>query len=369
MKLGLFGLLPLCVILAGAAEPPAVIVAPVEIRDVAPVQTFVGQVQAIQSVNVVARVQAFIEKVDFTEGSAVTAGQLLFELQKGPYQAAVLQAQGTLAQAEAALRNAEMNLQRDTQAGSLAISQQQIQQDTAARDQAAGQVDNARGALELAAINLSYCTVAAPIAGRIGRANITAGNLVDSSSGALATIVQMDPIRVFFAPTNAEMLSIEQQTGKTSQQLAATVALHLQLANGGTYKQAGTIEFLNNQVDPSTGTLTVWGRFDNPDGTLVPGSFVSVEVAPAKPENERLVAVQAVQNDANGPFVLVVGQDGKVQEQRVTLGRQIGQNYIVQSGLKGGERVITEGVQKVRPGQAVNASTAPPASTGAGPRG
>ncbi len=358
MKQPRVAILPL-VLLAGAA--PAVVVAPVQVQNVAPVQTFVGQVQAIQMVNVVARVQAFIDKVDFTEGSTVKAGQLLFELQKGPYQAAVLQAQGSLTQAQATLQNTQMNLQRDTQAGNLAISQQQIQQDTAARDQASGQVDTARGALEAAAINLSYTTVAAPITGRIGRANITAGNLVDSSSGPLATIVQIDPIRVYFAPTDAEMLSIEQQTGKTAQELAATVALHLQLSNGSIYKEAGTIEFLNNQVDASTGTLTVWGRFANSDGTLIPGSFVSVEVAPAKPQNAPVVAVQAVQNDANGPFVLIVGQDNKVQEQRIKLGRQIGQNYIVQSGLKGGERVITEGIQKVHPGEAVDASTAPPA--------
>ena len=369
IRLGRFAVLPLCAILAGAGEAPAVIVAPVQVKDVAPVQTFVGQVQAIQSVNVVARVQAFIDKVDFTEGSTVAAGQLLFALQKGPYQAAVLQAQGSFAQAQATLQNAAMNLQRDTQAGNLAISQQQIQQDTAARDQAAGQVDTARGALEAAAINLSYCTVVAPIAGRIGRANITAGNLVDTTSGPLATIVQMDPIRVYFAPTDSELLSIQQQTGKTSAELAATVALHLRLSNGATYKEAGKIEFLNNQVDPSTGTLTVWGRFANPDSTLTPGAFVTVEVAPAQPEVRPVVAVQAVQNDANGPFVLLVDQGNKVQEQRIKLGRQIGQQYIVQSGLTGGERVITEGIQKVHAGQAVSASTAQPLPATPSPTG
>lgn len=349
-------------VLAAAPPPPSVVVSPVEVRDVAPVQTFPGQVQAVQSVTLVARVAAYVEKVAFKEGSTVKAGQVLFQLQQGPYQAAVEQAQGTLAQAQAALSNAQRNYERDAKAGNLAISAQQLQQDAAARDEAAGQVDSARGALENAAINLSYCTVAAPIDGRIGKALITAGNLVGPTSGTLATIVQMDPIRVSFAVTDAQLVAAEQRSGQSQEQLSGAVALTLLLPNGAAYPRPGKVEFIDNQVDTSTGTLTVYGLFPNPDGLLIPGSYVSVEVKRAKPEERPVIAVQAVQNEQQGQFVLVVGAGDKVEQRRVKVGRQVGQDYIVEAGIKGGERVIVEGVQKVHPGEVVNpvaASTLP----------
>jgi membrane fusion protein (multidrug efflux system) len=349
---------------AAAPPPPAVIVQPVVIGNVAPVETFPGQVQAIQSVSIVARVQAYIDSVAFTEGSMVKAGQLLFRLQQAPYQAALLQARGSVAQTQAALQNAQLNLERDQKVGvGLAISQQQIQQDQAARDEAAGQVDTAQGALDTAAINLSYCTITAPISGRIGKALITRGNLVGPTSGSLATIVQMDPIRVSFAVTDSELVSIEQKAGKTRDELIGTASLTLVLPNGSTYAEKGSVEFLANQVDTATGTITVYGRFANPQGYLIPGSYVDVDVQPVKPENRPLVAVQSVQNDAQGQFVLLVDHDRKVEQRRVTVGRQIGQDYIVDSGLTGGELVITEGLQKVHPGEKVAASTAPPSPT------
>lgn len=351
-------------LLAAAAPAPAVIVQTVPVRDVAPVQSYPGQVVAIQSVNIVARVQAYLEKVAFIEGSLVKQGDILFQLEQAPYQAALLQAQGALALAQATQRNAQMNLDRDQRAGGLAVSQQQLQQDAAARDEAAGQVDTARGQLDTAAINLSYTTITSPISGRIGRALITQGNLVGPTSGPLATIVQIDPIRVSFAVTDSELVSIEQRAHKTRDELVGTVALTLILPNGSTYPQKGKVEFLSNQVDPATGTITVYGRFDNPKGLLTPGAYADVHVQPAKPEERPLVAVQSVQNDAQGQFVLVVGADNKVAQRRVKIGRQLGQDYIVESGLSGGERVITEGIQKVHDGETVSASNAPAASAG-----
>ena len=347
-------------LVAADPPPPAVTVAAVDVQDVAPVQTYVGQVVAIQSVNVVARVDAYIDQVKFTEGSTVQAGQLLFELQKGPYQAAVLQAQGSLAQAQATEQNARMNYERDAHAGNLAISQQQLQQDQASQAVATGQVDAAQGALQNAAINLGYTTLVAPITGQIGRALFTGGNFVGPTSGPLATIVQMDPIRVSFAVPDAEVETMLQRAGQTRQQLAQSLILHIRLSNGAPFAQAGTIEFVNNQVDPATGTLTVYGRFTNPGNTLIPGSYVSVDVSLAQPERRPVIPVQAVQTDAKGQFVLLVDKTNKVAEQRVTLGRQIGQQYIVTEGVAGGERVITQGVQKVHPGELVTASEAPP---------
>ena len=354
----LFAPIALLVATARAAPPPpAVTVVPVEVRDVAPVHTFPGQVQAIQSVTLVARVSAFVDKVVFQEGSLVKSGQLLFQLQQGPFQAAVEQAQGALKQAEATLLNAQLNYERDSHAGNLAISQQQLQQDVSARDVAAGQVTSARGALETAAINLSYCTVTSPIDGRIGKALETEGNLVSPTTGPLATVVQVDPIRVAFSVADAQLLAAQQAAKKTQQQLSDAVTLDVQLPDGAAYSHPGKIEFINNQVDAGTGTLTVFGRFENPEGLLIPGAYVTVLVRRTKPDRRPLVPVQAVQNDQQGQFVLLVGADNRVEQRQVKTGLQVGQDFIVNAGLTGGERVITEGVQKVHPGEVVNPST------------
>lgn len=347
--------------LPAAAPPPAVTVQTVQVRDVSPVNTYPGSVQPIQTVTILARVQAYINKVDFTEGSMVKAGQTLFELDSAPYEAALVQAQGSQQQYQATLWSAELDYQRDSHAGvGLAVTQQKVQQDQAARDVAAAQLQSAKGAVMAAGLNVGYCTIASPIDGRIGRAQFTQGNLVGPSTGALATVVQMDPIRVTFAVTDSELVTFEQRAGKSRAQMAASLELQLRLPNGTTYAHPGRIEFINNQIDAATGTLTIWGKFDNPDSLLTPGAYVTVEVRQGKPDDHPLVPVQSVQNDAAGQFVLLVGKDDKVRQQRVTTGRQIGQYYIIEHGLSGGERVITEGVQKAHEGQTVQPSEAAP---------
>lgn len=351
----LLGLLFACQAANAASPPPAVTVAPVEIRNVAPVTTHIGRVQAIQSVAVTARVQAFVEKIDFQEGGMVKAGQVLFELQKAPYQAAFDAAQGALEKAQATLRNAQTVYDRDSRlAHGVVVSQAQLDTDIANRDIAQADVVSARANLETAAINLSYATVTSPIDGRIGKAAYTKGNLVGPGSGPLATVVQVDPIRVVFSVADRDIVSALQTTHKTRAQLSSTVALSLQLSDGKPYGEKGEIAFIDNQVDPNTGTITVWGQFPNPDGLLIPGGFATVEVRPATPRDRPLVPVQAVQDDKDGRFVLLVGPDNKVQQQAISIGQQIGQDWIVTAGLKGGEQVIVEGQQKVKAGQVVN---------------
>ncbi|HEX4260589.1 MAG TPA: efflux RND transporter periplasmic adaptor subunit [Acetobacteraceae bacterium] len=338
-----------------AAPPPAVVVAPVRVANVAPASTFIGRVQAIQLVAVTARVQGFVEKVNFQEGGLVKAGQVLFELEKAPFQAALEAAQGALDTALATQENAQLTYDRDSQlAPGRVISQSQLDTDTANLGIAKGNVLSARANLETAAINLSYTTVVSPIDGRIGRAAFTKGNLVGPTSGALATVVQVDPIRVVFSVADSSVVGALQKTGKTQAELNSSVVLALQLPNGKTYPQTGTVEFINNQVDPATGTVSVWGRFANPDGLLIPGGFVTVEVRRAIPQERPVVPVETVQNDKSGNFVLLVGKDNKVAQQKITLGRQIGQDWIVTAGLKGGEDVIVQGLQKVRAGEVVN---------------
>ena len=341
---------------AQGAPPPSVVVAPIEVRDVAPTRSYIGRVQAIQTVNLVARVSAFVEKIDFKEGGAVKAGQTLFELQKGPYQAALDQAQGVLQSAEATLRNAQVIYQRDSQltAGAV-VSRAQIDTDAATRDADAANVTSARAGVETAAINLSYATIISPIDGRIGRAQYTVGNLVGPSTGALATVVQVDPIRVIFSVADSDIVGALQKTNKTQAQIDKSAVLHLQLPDGQPYGSSGAVEFIDNQVDPSTGTVTVWGHFANPQGLLIPGGFVTVQARRATPERRPLAPVQAVQNDKSGEFLLLVDADHKVRQQKITIGRQIGQDWIVTSGLSGGESVIVQGQQKVKAGQTVNA--------------
>ena len=208
-------------------------------------------------------------------------------------------------------------------------------------------------------MNLSYCTIVSPIDGRIGTITLTKGNLVTPSTPAMATINQLDPIRVVFSVADRIVVGVEQRTGTTQSQIVKSLVVGLVLPDGSKYKQTGKIAFLNNQVDPQTGTLTVYADFANPDRLLLPGAFVNVDVRRAQPQEAPLVPVQAVQTEQNGSYVLVVGADNKVEQRPVTLGRQIAQDFIVTKGLSGGERVITEGVQKVTPGATVNPIEAP----------
>ncbi len=338
-----------------AAPPPAVTVTKVQVKDVAPVTTQIGRVQAIQSVAIIARVQAFVEKIDFQEGGMVKAGQVLFELQKAPYQAALDAAQAALQKAQATAHNAQLTYNRDSKlAHGAVITQVQLDTDIANRDTANADVLAARANLETAAINLSYTTITSPIDGRIGKAAYTKGNLVGPSSNPLATVVQMDPIRVVFSVADRDIVAALQKSSKTLEQLSSAAVLALQLSDGEEYKQKGQIAFIDNQVDPATGTVTVWGKFSNPDGLLIPGGFATVQIRRAKPQDRPLVPVQSVQDDKSGRFVLLVGPDNKVRQQTITTGRQLGQDWIVTAGLKGGEQVIVEGQQKVKAGQVVN---------------
>ncbi len=210
-----------------------------------------------------------------------------------------------------------------------------------------------------AGLDLSYCTIASPIDGRIGAIALTKGNLVTPSTPALATVNQLDPIRVVFSVSDRVMVSAMQRTGATSNQIAADLVLNLRLPDGSDYQHSGKIAFQGNQVDPKTGTVSVYADFPNPEGLLLPGAYENVEVRRAQPQERPLVPAEALQTSQNGSFVLVVGQDNKVKQQQVTLGRQIAQNFIVEKGLSGGERVIIAGVQKVKSGETVNPEPAP----------
>jgi membrane fusion protein, multidrug efflux system len=350
-----------------ADQPPVVVVAPVVVRDVAPAETFIGRVTPIQAVQVVPRITAFIDDVPVKQGSDVNAGQVVYELQKSEYEAALQSAQAHLSSANAALQLAQLAYQRAAKLNQREFAAQAtLDQARATRDQDQANVQAAQANVAQAQLNLSYCTISSPITGRIGAVALTKGNLVTPSTPPLATINQLDPIRVVFSVPDNVVVRSQQQTALSAAKIAAGLDVNLRLTDGSAYDATGRIAFLSNQVDTATGTVAVYADFSNPRALLLPGAFVNVEVRPATPEQRMLVPVEAVEMTHANSFVLVIGKEEKVEQRMVELGRQIGQDFIIQKGVSSGERVIVDGAQKVHPGEVVHAISAPPGQTPTG---
>ena len=334
---------------AYAAPAPSVVVTPITVQNIAPSFSNIGHVMAIQSVKVVARVSAFINEVNFKQGSTVKTGQVLFTLQPEQYQAALQTAQASLASTKAALENAELVYERALHLNATGFeAQSALDAALASRNEDQAYVLSAQASVANAALNLSYTTITAPINGRIGVVAMTKGNLVSPTTGTLATINQLNPIRVVFSvSTDSPILAAQRAS------LGSQFAISLDLPDGQPYPYKGKIAFLDNQVNTSTGTVNVYADFPNPNGDLLPGAYVNVDAAPTQMQQALLVPITAVQTDQNSQFVLVVGPDHKVQQKTVTLGDQIGQNFVVKSGVNLGDEVIVDGIQKVKAGQTV----------------
>lgn len=331
--------------------PPSVGVIAVTTQNISSSLQNIGHVIAIQSVKVLPRVTAFINAVNFPQGSNVKAGQVLFTLQPEQYRAALQSAQAQLASAQAAVANAELVYQRALHLSVTGFSPpSNVDQDLAQRNEDQANVLAGQAAVANAELNLSYCIIKAPIDGRIGMAALTKGNLVTPSTGTLATINQLDPIRVEFSvASDSPILTAAQQDPDLSK-----FDVSLDLPDGSLYPIKGHIAFLDNQVDTSTGTVNVYADFANPDRLLLPGAYVNVETAPAQAVTAVMVPVAAVQTDASGDFVLVLGAGNKVVQTGVRLGDQIAQFFEVKSGLAAGQQVIIDGIQKVKNGEAVS---------------
>jgi membrane fusion protein, multidrug efflux system len=331
--------------------------------NVAPSFSNIGHVIAIQSVKIVPRVTAFIDAENVKQGSTVKAGQVLFTLQTAQYEAALQTAQANLAAAKAAEENAQLVYARALALSRTSVEPQSVvDQALATRSEDQANVLSAEANVATAQLNLSYCTITAPIDGRIGAVTLTKGNLVTPNTGALVTINQLDPIRVVFSVNSDSPILESTQTAAADPPPPFTIGLAL--PSGKKYPYTGKIAFFDNQVDSQTGTVNVYADFPNPNNLLLPGAYVSVETTPATPEEALMVPVAAVQTDQNADFVLVVDPDNKVRQQTVTLGPQIAQNFIVKHGLDSGERVIVDGIQKVKVGDEVNPTVQAPAATG-----
>jgi membrane fusion protein (multidrug efflux system) len=337
-----------------APPPPAVTVVPVAAREVTDTAEFVGRVVAINKVDIVARVPGFIEERTFTEGQEVKKGDLLFRIEQATYKALVEQQIAAVAKAKATEANAVLQLDRGKELGrSLNIPQSTIDQRAADAGTAKAEVMVAQAALDQAKINFDYTEIHSPIDGRIGLANFTVGNLVGPTSGSLATIVSHDPIYVIFQASERDVIAYKRRLATES---GPHVVVRLKLPDGSVYSQQGLSNFLDIQVANTTDTVAVRAQFPNPEGLLIPGGVVGVTVERGAPKSALIIPQAAVQVDQAGRYVLLVDNAKKVELRRITTGAEQGADIVVTSGLKQGELVITEGIQKVRPGQVVSAS-------------
>lgn len=344
-------------VLPQAAAPLPVGVTVAEPEPVAQPKVFVGRIEAVNRVEIRARVTGTLEQVAFKEGDVVTKGQLLYRIQEASFEAAVLRAQGALYRAQATYANAMINLRRaedlvKTSTIPLAVRDQRL----ADAKSAQGDVITADANLRLAQIDLGYTEITAPIAGIIGRTSLTAGNIVSPDSGVLATIVSENPTYVLFPVSQRDLLGMQRTV--IEKQGAAMHAV-IRFSDGSVYRYPARLDFLGISVDTSTDTITVRGTVPNSGGALVDGQLVRVAVERNQPARKILIPQFALLADRLGTYVFVV-QDGKAVPRRVKLGGEEGPYAIVDQGLTAGEQVITEGAPLLRPGMPVSPTPAAP---------
>jgi len=319
-----------------------------ERQQVAQTRDFVGRVNAIGRVEVQARVKGYLEAVLFKEGDLVKEGDHLYHIEKGEYQAAVEQAQGALERSKAAKSLTAIQLARAEDllaksAGTAVARDQALAED----QRSAGDVMSDQAKLDNANRNLGYTDIVSPITGKISKTNVTAGNVVGPDSGDLTLIVSQDPMYVTFPVSQRDFLTLRVNP--------KDLKVKIRFADGTTYNQVGTINFVDVSVDRATDTVLVRATMPNPGGVLIDGELVTVVLETEKPQEKVMVPQAALIADQEGTYVFVV-EDGKAAIRRIKPGGEIGPDVIVNDGLKGGEQVIVEGLQSIRPGQPVKAA-------------
>src|SRR6476661_807358 len=340
-------------------EAPVVPVGTVvaERRPITANRDFVGRVEAINRVDVRARVKGYLEQVLFKEGDLVNEGAPLYRIEKGLFEAAVEQARGVLetskAQHELAIKTRK---RQDEMFAKNVAAEKALDEAIAAQGMAKGAITTNEGNLQTAQINLGYTDIIAPITGKIGRTSVTKGNVVGPDSGVLTTIVSQDPMYVTFPVSQREFLRAAQSERPTD---VKDIKVRLRYSDGTIYDQVGKINFVDVTVDRTTDTVIVRAVIPNPGGRLIDGQLVRVNLESDAPDEKILIPQAALIADQQGVYVFVV-EDGKAAVRRVKTAGENGTNVVIASGLSGGEPVIVEGLQGIRPGAAVQARPLPP---------
>lgn len=319
-----------------------------------------GRTSAFRIAEIRPQVSGLIQKRLFTEGSMVKAGQVLYQIDPAPFQAALDNAKAALGKAEANLPAIRLRAERYRELlADKAVSQQEYDDAVAALKQARAEIEYWKAQVKTARINLGYCRVNAPISGRIGKSNVTEGAIVTAyQPQALATIQQLDPVYVDVPQSTTELLRLKRrlEKGQLNPDGKKQKKVRLILEDGTKFPLEGTLQFRDVTVDPTTGSVILRMVFPNPGSVLLPEMFVRTVIKEGVNDQALLVPQQAVSRDRKGnPFVLLVDAEGKVKQRMLTLDRAIGDQWLVASGLIPGEQVIVEGIQRVRPGVAVKA--------------
>jgi len=343
----------------GPPPPPQVSVAAVIEKRVKDWDEFTGRFQAVETVEIRPRVSGYIDKIAFTEGGQVKQGDLLFVIDPRPYQADYDRAAADLKRYKTALELARIEssrVQRLRESG--AVSQEELDERTSTVSQAEANVAGAQATLESASLNLGFTRVTSPITGRVSRAEVTRGNLVTGGNNGgtlLSSVVSMDPIYLYFDGDEQAYLRYTQmaRSGERTSSRNAPNPVHIGLADEEGFPHAGTMDFVDNQLNPQTGTIRARAVFDNKDGRFTPGLFARVQLVGSDEYDAILIDDRAVNTDQSQKYVLLLGADNKVEYRKVKLGRVIDGLRIVREGLKPGDVIVVNGAQRVHPGLTV----------------
>ena len=353
----------------GGEPPPApVTVVTLKSQPVVLTRELPGRAAASQEAEVRPQVTGIVQNLLFTEGGSVSAGQALYQLDQTAFRADANSAQAALVRAQAGLATARQTAARSGQLVKIdAISKQDNENAQAALRQAEADVRAAQASVQGASVPLGFSRVTAPISGRIGRSSVTRGALVTSAQAApLATIQRLDPMYVELSQSSTELLKLRQEIDAGSAQSTTSVPVEIVLEDGTVYPHAGRLSFAEAMVDPATGAVALRVVVPNPDQLLLPGMFVRAKVANAERRDAILAPQQGITRDPKGnASAMVVDAEGKVAAREVKVSRAIGDKWLVESGLAAGDKLIVEGLQKIRPGapvQATEQGSAPPAA-------
>ena len=357
---------PVCVqAQAPGGPPPKVTTAKPVVREIVETDTYTGRFEAVDYVEVRARVTGYLEKVLFQDGATVKKGDILFVIDRRPYKAALDQAQAALTSAKASLNFSTTDLERaQTLSRSGNISEQVTDQRRQASQTAQANVDSADAQLRQAQLNYDFTEVKAPVSGRISRRLVTEGNIVVTDQTQLTTIVSLDPIYFSFTVDERSFLkyqgTLKIGMGATQKQNAAPIMIAL--TNEAKPTRKGLLDFVDNRVDNATGTVLLRATVENPDGFIKPGLFGIISLPATKPFQGVLLPDEAVSANQDKRIVYVVGEDGAVTTRDVQLGPKVDGYRVIRAGLKGDENVVVNGLSRVRPGAkvAAEATTLPP---------